>query len=168
MMQELPVILREATDDGRLIYQHDPEVADYLISLQSPRFTHVVYHVELEDPVLFSLNANRILGALEIVIPRHAWRIAPAQATPTANLSASLAFSPATIQQHSFDLFADVTTDAAFTYALIIFGQAEISSFWVALSDHCWALLADDRLKGFLSCCTNCRHQHVTHRLEVV
>ena len=154
MMQELPVILREATDDGRLIYQHDPEVADYLISLQSPRFTHVVYHVELEDPVLFSLNANRILGALEIVIPRHTWRIAPAQATPTANLSASLAFSPATIQQHSFDLFADVT--------------AEISSFWVALSDHCWALLADDRLKGFLSCCTTCRHQHVTRRLEVV
>ncbi|MCG8352586.1 MAG: hypothetical protein MI924_32875 [Chloroflexales bacterium] len=149
MIKELPVILREAADDGRLIYQHDPEVADYLISLRSPRFTQAVYRVELEDPVLFRLNANRILGAVKIVIPRHAWRIAPAQAMPTANLSANLEFSPTTIQQHSFDLFADVTTDATYTYALITFGQAETSTFWVALSDHCWALLADDRLKGF-------------------
>jgi hypothetical protein len=68
---------------------------------------------------------------------------------PTANVSANLEFSPATIQQHSFDLCADVTTDAAYTYALITFGQAENSTFWVTLSNHCWALLADDRLKGF-------------------
>jgi hypothetical protein len=104
MMQELSVILREATDDGRLIYQHDLEVADYLIYARSPRFTQAVYRVELEDPVLFRLNANRILEAVKIVIPRHAWRIAPAQAMPTANISANLEFSSATIQQHSFDL----------------------------------------------------------------
>jgi len=60
-MDEVQIILRPATEEGRLVYQHDPEVADYLIYIESPQFTQAAYRLELEDPVLFRLNANRIL-----------------------------------------------------------------------------------------------------------
>jgi hypothetical protein len=148
-MDEVQIILRPATEEGRLIYRHDPEVADYLMYIKSPQFTREVYHLSLEDPVLFGLNTNRILGAVEIVIPRHAWTIAPPQAIPQATMRASLEFSLATIQQRSFDLTANVTTDAAYTYAVVTWGQPEQTTVWVALSSSCWALIADDRLKGF-------------------
>jgi hypothetical protein len=148
-MDEVQIILRPATEEGRLIYRHDPEVADYLMYIKSPQFTREVYHLSLEDPVLFGLNTNRILGAVEIVIPRHAWTIAPPQAIPQATMRASLEFSLATIQQGSFDLTANVTTDAAYTYAVVTWGQPEQTTVWVALSSSCWALIADDRLKGF-------------------
>jgi hypothetical protein len=147
-MDEVQIILRPVTEEGRLIYRQDPEVADYLIYIKSPQFTRKVYHLSLEDPVLFGLNTNRILGAVEIVIPRHAWTIAPPQAIPQATMRASLEFSLATIQQGSFDLTANVTTDAAYTYAVVTWGQPEQTTVWVALSSSCWALIADDRLKG--------------------
>ena len=149
MMNEVQIILRPATEEGRLVYQHDSEVASHLIYLESPQFTKTVYRVELEDPVLFRLNANRILGNVKIVIPRHAWTIAPPRAIPETSITANLEFSLATIQQRSFDLTANVTTDAAYTYAVVTWGQPEHATMWVAVSSSCWALIADDRLKGF-------------------
>jgi hypothetical protein len=148
-MDEVQIILRPATEEGHLIYRHDPEVADYLMYIKSPQFTQAAYYLELEDPVLFRLHANRILGKVEIVIPRHAWTIAPPRAIPETSITASLEFSLATIQQGSFDLTANVTTDAAYTYAVVTWGQPEQTTVWVALSSSCWALIADDRLKGF-------------------
>lgn len=147
-MHELQIILRPTIEEGRLIYQQDPEVADYLIYIKSPQFTKTVYRVELEDPVLFRLNANRILHNVKIVIPRHAWTIVPPRAIPEVSITASLEFSLATIQQRSFDLRAEVTTDPAYTYAVVTWGQPEQATMWVALSSSCWALIADDRFKG--------------------
>ena len=149
MMNEVQIILRPATEEGRLIYRQDPEVADYLMYIKSPRYTQAAYYLELEDPVLFRLHTNRILGAVEIVIPRHAWTIAPPRAIPETSITANLEFSLATIQQGSFDLTATVTTDAAYTYAVVTWGQPEQAPMWVAVSSSCWALIADDRLKGF-------------------
>jgi len=148
MMNEVQIILRPATEEGRLIYRHDPEVANHLIYLESPRYTQAAYYLSLEDPVLFRLHTNRILGAVEVVIPRHAWTIAPPQAIPETSITANLEFSLATIQQRSFDLTAEVTTDAAYTYAVVTWGQPEQTTMWVALSSSCWALIADDRFKG--------------------
>jgi len=148
MMNEVQIILRPATEEGRLIYRQDPEVADYLMCIESPRYTQAAYYLELEDPVLFRLHTNRILGAVKIVIPRHAWTIAPPQAIPETSITANLEFSLATIQQGSFDLTATVTTDAAYTYAVVTWGQSEQAPMWVAVSSSCWALIADDRFKG--------------------
>ncbi len=89
------------------------------------------------------------MSNVKIVIPRHAWTIAPPQAIPQAPMTASREFSLATIQQGSFDLTATVTTDAAYTYAVVTWGQPEQATMWVALSSSCWALIAEDRLKGF-------------------
>jgi hypothetical protein len=147
-MDEVQIMLRPATAEGRLIYRHDPEVAAYLMSLKSPQFMQATYFLELEDPVLFRLDANRILGKVKIVIPRRAWTIAPARAIPEASMHANVEFSHATIQQGSFDLTADVTTDAAYSYAVITWGRPEYATMWVGLSSSCWALVADDRFKG--------------------
>ncbi|NOK60514.1 MAG: hypothetical protein GFH27_549297n113 [Chloroflexi bacterium AL-W] len=149
IMDELEIILREDTDEGALFYQPDPEVEEHLIYIRNPHFTVAEHRVELEDPVLFRLNINRILSAVKIVIPRHAWQIRPARPIPITSLKASLEFPLTTIQQHSFNLKADVITDADCTYTLLMFGKHETSPFWVALSSHCWALIAANRLKGF-------------------
>ncbi|MEM8532637.1 MAG: hypothetical protein AAGF95_17465 [Chloroflexota bacterium] len=148
-MNELEIIIREDTNEGYLFYQQDPEVEQYLIYLSSPNFTIATHRVELEDPVLFRLNANRILSAVKIVIPRHAWQITQSIPVPVTTVTASLEFPVTTIQQHAFNLEANIVTATAYTHALVTFGQPEVATFWVALSSQCWALIAENRLKGF-------------------
>jgi|GEM_PF-7121756 len=47
------------------------------------------------------------------------------------------------------DAGEEMDTDAAYTYAVVTWGQPGQTTVWVALSSSCWALIAEDRLKGF-------------------
>lgn len=149
MNNDICVSLETPTEQGHLLYVRDPDVAEHLLYLRSPEFQRTTYSVTLEDPVIFRLDSEGILGSAKFVIPRRAWIQTATMPVPTAARSARLRFTPATIEQRSVDMTANVMTNKQYSYAAITFGSPEVHTFWVALSQNCFALLAGNRLKGF-------------------
>jgi hypothetical protein len=130
-------------------------VAERLFSVESPLYRRQTYQVATNEPILFSLDTDRLLVAIEFIIPRCVWRVIPPRTPPAAPDVVSLAFTEQTVRHGVFDLDADVVTDTAYKYALVRFGTQEERMHWVSLSEHCLALIAENRLKGFFITCTS-------------
>jgi hypothetical protein len=64
--------------------------------------------------------------------------------------AAHLEFTGAVIRQRTFDdVRVRVLTNEERTCAYIVFDEPVPEATWVALTTHCLALVAHDRLKGF-------------------
>jgi hypothetical protein len=149
LLHDIQVELRPFTDRGRLLYHADWEMRERVFYLKSATFRQQHFQVATNDPILFSLDDDGLLVAVEFVIPRSVWQVRNESKKPLGAPAFNIAFSQTSIQHQSFDLFADVITDASFSYADIRFGMNEQPAHWITLSEHCFALIADDRLKGF-------------------
>lgn len=154
-MNDIEVTIQPFTERGRLrsCPPSEAAVAERLFSVKSPLYRRQTYQVETNEPMLFSLDTDRLLMAIEFIIPRCVWRVIPPRTPPAAPDVVSLAFSEQTVRHGVFDLDADVVTDISYTYALVRFGTHEARMHWVTLSEHCLALIADNRLKGFYITC---------------
>jgi hypothetical protein len=150
-MLELRVSLQQPSAHGRLSYRDDPQIRDELIVLKSAYRERWSYFVNLNGGMVqLRLDAQHILRSVEVLIPRAAWIVAPALAPPASARAADLAL-PAFIHRHTYQdgWPVAVQTNALRSYANIRFGAAQGERFWVALSDHCFALVVADQLSGF-------------------
>lgn len=146
-MKNIKVQLREPSDLGRLCYYPDPETEPYLLLLKSRARECWSYFIHVDGDANLSMDADRTLRDVEVVVGRHAWKTTDLQ-VPMASRSADLE-----IQVHRRNVYVElhvsVMADRSGSYARVLLGDLEEGSTWVALSGECWAEISRDRLKGF-------------------
>lgn len=103
-----------------------------------------------DGTLVFDLDDQRVLANFDFHVPRDRWLRSlnedqPSMIAPPGDLE----FSLTTVQHKSFHLPIQARTDASGRRLRIDIGS-EMPSRAVALSDRCIALLAGDKLAGFL------------------
>ncbi len=98
--------------------------------------------------LLFDLDANRILAGVELLFPQSRWSKVNHIAFPTAP-PGDLKFSTATTAAAQFNLAVRVESDGDGNVRIEI-GAKQSPDRMVGLSETCVALIAHDRLIGFV------------------
>jgi len=166
-MPEVIVELRNPTEQGRLYYERDPEIEGHIVYIQTPMRRRIIHSVIINGgQAILEFDADRILLDVEFISNWNAWRKLPVLEVPRVSRIADLALSnlepdperpPSTkidrdgFLRHycSFDTVAMKTTDANRSCVQFLFGTTEPVGEWIALSHQCFALVADNFLRGF-------------------
>ncbi len=143
------VNLREPTAPGRLYYHFDAEIDKHILLIKSAINRRWAYTVNIDNRVLLSIDTGRILGEVEVIVPKRSWKVDTTLPIPHASQSADLEFVEVTHRHEFLELPVKVMTDLAQSYAYILIGSMEQEPVRVELSEKCFALVADDQLCGF-------------------
>jgi hypothetical protein len=148
-IQDVRVSLGQPTEPGRLYYHYDAEIDKNILSLASAIPRSWSYEINIDNLILLDLDSERVLGMVDIMIPKRSWKVEAISVLPHATKAADLIFPEVTHRYEFIELPVQVMTDEARSYAYILIGLTEQESIWIELSEKCLALVAEDRLKGF-------------------
>lgn len=146
-MSRIEVVTRPASVNGRLYPRYDEEAG--ILTVESRVFRPWPFGVDIDGNLVFDLDANCILAAFDLHIPRDKWkRDWTPIPLPTAR-EANLEFTGPTVKHKSFQIPISVRADPAGRQVEIRFGCQEPDEF-IMLSESCYAILAARELVGFL------------------
>ena len=165
-MREIVVSLREPSEKGRLYYARDPEIERDIVFIDNPLPRPRVHRVNIASCALIGFDSERILRDVEIMYNWRVWRIHPYLAMPQVTQDADLvlvdvesepAWPPYTktgcdeVVRHYYYVESDVsaTTNTDYSCVQFLFGKTGPVGEWIALSHQCFALVADNYLRGF-------------------
>lgn len=159
MMDYLRVRLQQPTLAGRIYYRPDPQIEPHILFIASVNRRRLAYTININGgEVLIGITADRILQDVEFLIPRRAWNVVPRTIFPQSTHVADLVF-PYVAEENVVVEWprgtVSVTTDVQYSYAYAQLGESPPGALWVALSEQCFALVAEDLLKGFFVALTN-------------
>ena len=132
---------------GRLIPRYDPE--SNVLSIESDIVRPWPYGVNIDGLVLLDLDENRILAAVELLIPRTRWKeLGSQEPWPRFAKPSDLMFRPETIAKKTHHLPVSAVTDPSRNDVLITFSSVAPNR-WIQLSDNALAAVGSDELLGF-------------------
>jgi hypothetical protein len=150
-VNKIRVHLLEPTEQGRIYYKYDLETADSIISLNSALKRPWEFAINVENTAILYIDAARILSEADLMIPKRSWKVAPLPVVPQKVQAADLEFPDVKHKRHQIDLPIQTVTNESKSHVYIQFGVQEPGESWIALSEQCIALVANDHLKGFYS-----------------
>ena len=148
-IQDVRVSLRKPTVPGRLYYQYDAEIDKHILSMETNVRRPWLYEINIDNQILLDLDDERVLGLVDIMIPKHSWEVDAVLDLPHAAQVADLIFPEVTHRYEFIELPIKVKTNKIRSYACVLIGSIEEKSIWIELSEKCLALVANDRLCGF-------------------
>ncbi len=149
-MEIIKIGLRNATARGRLYYYRDPQIERNILFVQNNIRRKRVYTVNVNNLIILSADLDHLLMNVECIYRRKAWIESAGLAIPNPMFEADIELIDLPSKNNYFELPVRITTDVNQNYAQIVFGNPEIDSDWVALSNHCFALISSQSvLSGF-------------------
>jgi hypothetical protein len=146
----LRVSLQPPTDRGRLYYRLDPQVDSHLLFVSNPIKRRSEYEVNIDGGrAMLDIDHERVLYKVECVIMRRAWKRMTNLPKPVAFVSADLHFDHLVERHTELDLNVTIATDPTYAQALVTIEKEQANGSWVALSEHVYALVDDNLLRGF-------------------
>lgn len=150
-MDKILIGLRPPSSAGRIYYSWDPQIEQQILFLKSIVTRRQRFNVNVDNQVLFSIDANNLLKSIEVLISRKAWTVEEDIEKPKANSAFDIEFSNLKKERTFIELPIKVSTNIKFSYALISMGVQTQSSFWIALSDQCLAKVTQSSLEGIFA-----------------
>lgn len=147
LMDEIQIKLKTATSHGRLYPRYDTDANILEVESTVPRSWP--YGVDIDGRIIFDIDADFILANVDILIPRRRWKLATSLEEPQGLRDMDIEFSQASVKHKSYHLPVEVQTDGSKSRVYVSIGETEQRATWVALSERCLVLVAEDRLKGF-------------------
>ena len=168
-MTKTIVELRESSSEGRLYYKTYPGNKHDLLIVESLQPRQMAYCVNIEGGLLLLyFDTKRKLKEIELGIPRNRWRKSSDLPKPDAIESLDIFLrgvqsyhgkwkhphirkrpDTSTIRVYEYDHEVTVVATSELSAVQILIGSPENSSRWISLSEHCWAQIAENHLKGF-------------------
>jgi hypothetical protein len=144
-MSGLPVLIRPATEAGRLYPRYKNSVGILTLASAVPR--ECPHGVNIDGTLILDFDEEKLLASVELIAPMSAWKGKAGVAQPlgkTGDILLGESLSGSVQRDWSVLVSKDVQRDMA----RISFGAREFDRA-VALSDTVSALLHNDRLTGF-------------------
>jgi hypothetical protein len=164
-MPEVIVELRNATEQGRLYYERDPETDRFFISIENPPQRQRMHCVNINGGnVILWFNNDRILQLVDLscnwnnkVLHLEVPQVARVADVVLAGVEPEPGRPPYTrlgsdrvLRHHcDFDTVGNMITDTSHSCAQFLFGATEVAGEWIALSHQCFALVINNYLRGF-------------------
>jgi hypothetical protein len=148
ILDSLRVRLQEPTALGRLYYQNYPSIESSITFIRSAIRRQDVYTINLDSTVIFGVDQDKRLKDVDFMISKSIWKVAPVP-EPQPLQAADIVFTEVQNEHAYLVLPIRVVTNESKTYAHIVFDEEEPEGDWIALSEQCLALIAEDQLKGF-------------------
>lgn len=149
MESGITVELLPPTPQGRLWPRYDAD-ADILVA-ESPFPREWPYGIDIDGRIIFDIDKQRRLANFDLHIPRRLWKVRQGVGPPTRAREHDIMFTTETLNEKSFSIDLEVTTNSERTEARILFGErpALEAVQAVKLSDQCFAYVDGGRLAGF-------------------
>jgi hypothetical protein len=144
-MSGLPVLVRPATDAGRLYPRYKNSIGILTLDSAFPR--QCPHGVSIDGMLILDFDEERILAGVELIAPMSAWKGRTGVAQPlgkAGNILLAEGLTGNIDQDGPVVISKDVQRDMA----RISFGKSDFNRA-VALSETVSALLHDDHLTGF-------------------
>lgn len=146
-MSGLAVETRAPSAKARLVPSYDEE--SNVLTIESPIVRPWPFGVNIDGLVLLDLDDERVLSAVELLIPRSRWRKVDAlPAWPFFKKRSDLILKPDVVATKMHRLPVSVVADKFGKDVLISFGSLE-PDHWVQLADNALAAIRDGELQGF-------------------
>lgn len=152
-MKELQILINSTVESNQLLLSWHPEIEDHLLFLSNPINRRIVHSINFNGgELILGLDNNSELNSLELNRSKRHWRILDDKPnTPNPIRVGSIEFININSPLNELELSLIVQTDKSHSFAKIEIGISNnnSSSFWVAISDQCFAEITDNCLKGF-------------------
>ncbi len=146
-MSGLAVETRAPSEKSMLVPSYDDE--SNILTIESPVERPWPFGVNIDGLVLLDLDDERVLAAVELLIPRSRWKKVDALPTwPLFKKRSDLILKPDVVATKMHRLPVSVVADKLGKDVLISFGSLE-PDHWVHLADNALAAIRDGELQGF-------------------
>ena len=168
-MTKTIVELHEPSSEGRLYYKTYPGNKHNLLIVESLQPRQMTYYVNIAGGVLLLyFDTKRKLQEIELGIPRNRWQKSSNLHQPDVVESSDVYLrgvqsyhgqwkhphirkrpDDSTIKGYEYDHEVTAVANSELSAVQISIGSPEKSSRWIALSEKCWAQVAENHLNGF-------------------
>lgn len=149
MESGITVRLLPPTPQGRLWPRYNAD-ADILVA-ESRFHQEWPYGIDIDGRIIFDIDEQRRLANFDLHIARRLWKVRQGVGPPTRAREHDIMFTTEALNEKSFSMDLEVTTNSERTEARILFGERPTLDALeaVKLSDQCFAYVDDGRLAGF-------------------
>jgi hypothetical protein len=148
-LKQIQTQLREPTERGRLYYYRDPEIEKNIVYIQNNIRRRPSYFINISCLAILDIDNYHLLKGVEIIYPQRAWSIDSSPRVIKDFFAADITFPALAVRTTYIELPVEVMTDHQKSYACVSIGQLDEETKWVALSNHCFALIKETMLQGF-------------------
>ncbi len=146
-MNGIPVKLRAPSARGRIFPRYDEE--SRLIIAGNQQVSDWPIGVNIDTTVILDAGPDRILASVEVIFRRELWSMEHDFVAPEVGAAADIEIREEALIDPDYFIPVNVSTNAARSAARVMFGTLSEGAVSVELSEHCLALVEDDRLRGF-------------------
>jgi hypothetical protein len=146
-MKEIHIQLEPSTAAGQLYPRYDEEANLLEVGSRVPR--DWPYGVDIDGRIIFDIDTDYILANFDLLIRRRLWKVSSNLEIPQPLRKSNIKFTVESLKHKSFSLPLSINTNKEKSCVQILIGKTRDNADWVTISEYCFALIADEKLKGF-------------------
>ncbi|MCA9958357.1 MAG: hypothetical protein KC443_04955, partial [Anaerolineales bacterium] len=125
-MTNIHIRLKEPTIQGRLYYQPDKQIEEYLVYLRSPIIRKIAYSINITGGlIILGVDENSLLKDIELNILRRNWREGNVNVMCFSRVEADIQFVNLTAKHIDLEFPVHVTRDKFYSKILVSIGKIQ-------------------------------------------